>query len=706
MAYDPATKQLVLFGGRVVNIVNQTWTWDGRTWTQASPATSPPAREGATMAYDPAIGRLVLFGGVGASSELNDTWTWDGRTWTQASPATSPPARWGASMAYDPASGNIVLFGGRSPSRALLGDTWTWDGRTWTQASPATSPPARENAPMAYDPAAGRLVLFGGVAKDVGQVNDTWTWNSTTWTKASPSTSPPATRTGASMAYDPATGHVVLFGGYGSTGVLNDTWTWNGTTWTKASPATSPPARFLASMAYDPATGNVVLFGGYNGADLNDTWTYGLPPTVTSLSPSVGPSSGGTTVTITGTGLFGASVVTFGSTPATSFTVNTPTSITATSPAVAPGTVDVRVTTSGGTSATSLADQFTFHDNPTVTSVNPNRGPTSSMSGRHRVTITGENFFDVSEVTFGSTPANFTVDSPTSVTAYLPPHPAGTVNVRVTATGGTSPASFDNRFLYQAAPTVTGVSPNAGPTAGGTPVFITGTDFTAAESVYFGTRGPMQFFVLSDNVIVCISPSYTAGAKDVYVITPGGLSAASPADVFTYQNAPVVTAVKPDAGPTAGGTSVTITGNDFKSVSAVKFGTTPATSYTVNSDTSITATAPAASAGAVDVTVTTPGGTSATSSADNFTYQNAPTVTSVSPNSGSTAGGTSVVITGTDFIGTSEVKFGSAKALYTVTSPTSITATSPAHAAGTVNVQITTPEGFSPAVPEDLFTFT
>ena len=87
---------------------------------------------------------------------------------------------------------------------------------------------------------------------------------------------------------------------------------------------------------------------------------------------------------------------------------------------------------------------------------------------------------------------------------------------------------------------------------------------------------------------------------------------------------PTVTSVSPTSGPTAGGTSVTITGTGFTGATAVDFGTTAAT-ITANTGTSITATSPAGSAGTVDVTVTTPGGTSATSTADQYTYIAAPT---------------------------------------------------------------------------------
>jgi uncharacterized repeat protein (TIGR01451 family) len=295
MAYDPATGDMVLFGGENssgTGVTDDTWTWNGTTWAELSPTTSPPARDEATMAYDPATGNMVLFGGYDGSSLVNDTWTWDGTTWTELSPTTSPPARDLASMAYDPATADMVLFGGQGSS-GLLDDTWTWDGTTWSELSPAASPPARAGASMAYDPTTGDMVLFGAL-NNSGVLGDTWTWDGTTWSELSPAASPPA-RYDATMAYDPATADMVLFGGNNSSySELNDTWTWNGTTWAEQSPATSPPARLVASMAYDPATGDVVLFGGGNSSGyLNDTWTYGpsAPQYTPTVSQTLSPSS-------------------------------------------------------------------------------------------------------------------------------------------------------------------------------------------------------------------------------------------------------------------------------------------------------------------------------------------------------------------------------------------------------------------------------
>jgi hypothetical protein len=156
---------------------DDTWTWNGATWTQQHPATSPPARQAAAMAYDAATGTVVLFGGFGSSSLLGDTWTWNGTTWTQQHPATSPRARQGTAMAYDAVTGAVVLFGGFNSrtSPNYLGDTWTWDGTTWTKQQPAAHPSARDVAAVA-DAATGTVVLFGGGSPDGGVFGDTWTW--------------------------------------------------------------------------------------------------------------------------------------------------------------------------------------------------------------------------------------------------------------------------------------------------------------------------------------------------------------------------------------------------------------------------------------------------------------------------------------------------------------------------------------------------
>ena len=182
-------------------------------------------------------------------------------------------------------------------------------------------------------------------------------------------------------------------------------------------------------------------------------------PAVTSVNPNSGPTTGGTSITITGTNFAGTTAVNFGGTAATTYTVNTATQITATSPAHSAGVADVTVTTTGGTSAISASDQFTYTAAPTptpapaVTSVSPNSGTTA---GGTSVTITGTNFTGATAVSFGGTAAaSFSVNSATSITAASPGHAAGTVDVTVTTSGGTSATSASDQFTYTTSPTPT-----------------------------------------------------------------------------------------------------------------------------------------------------------------------------------------------------------------------------------------------------------
>jgi Hypothetical glycosyl hydrolase family 15/IPT/TIG domain len=342
--------------------------------------------------------------------------------------------------------------------------------------------------------------------------------------------------------------------------------------------------------------------------------SVGPPPTVTAISPTGGPDTGGTSVQITGTGFTAGSAVSFGTNAATQVVFNSSTKITATSPAGF-GTVDVTVANAAGTSSISSADQFTYAP-PAVTGVLPNQGP---AAGGTSVVITGTGFTGATVVNFGSNPASgVTVNSDTQITATSPAGTAGSVDVRVTTPDGTSAINGGDQFTYQPAPAVTGVSPANGPAAGGTIVVINGTGFTGATVVNFGSNPASGVTVNSDTQITATSPP-GSGLVDVTVTAPDGTSAINSADQFTY--APVVSGIAPNSGP--GGTTVTITGTGFTGAIVVDFGPNSATSFTVVSDTEITVTSPPGTPGpALDVTVTTLAGTSALNPAtDQYTYQ-------------------------------------------------------------------------------------
>jgi hypothetical protein len=249
-----------------------------------------------------------------------------------------------------------------------------------------------------------------------------------------------------------------------------------------------------------------------------------------------------------------------------------------------------------------------------VTGVSPAGG---IAKGGTSVTITGSGFTGATGVSFGGTAADFTVVSGTEITATSPPG-SGTVDITVATADGGSATSAADQFTYTAPalPQVTGVFPAGGTTAGGTSVTITGTGFTGATGVSFGGMAA-DFTVVSGTQITATSPP-GSGTADITVTTADGTSATSPADQFAYISPPIVTSVSPATGTAKGGTSVTITGTGFTGATGVSFGGTAA-NFTFVSGTEITATSPRGSC-TVDITVTTPDGTSATSPSDTFTY--------------------------------------------------------------------------------------
>lgn len=443
--------------------------------------------------------------------------------------------------------------------------------------------------------------------------------------------------------------------------------------------------------------------GSGNSASQSDTnlngFTYISPtPAVTSISPNSGPDAGGTLVTITGSGYSSGAIVAIGGTAATGVTVISSTSITATTPAHVAGTFDVVVTNPDLKTGT-LTNAFTFIDPPAphVSGISPSTG---STVGGDSVTITGTGFNSGATVTIGGSAAtSVTIVSSTSITATTPAHAAGAVDVVVTNTD-TKSGTLTSGFTYQTppnpAPTVTGISPSSGTTTGGTSVTITGTGFLSGATVTFNGAAATGVTVVSSTSITATTPAHAAGAVDV-VVTNTDSKFGTLTGGFTYQTppnpAPTVTGISPATGTTVGGTSVTITGTGFLSGATVTIGGSAATGVTVVSSTSITATTPAHAAGVVDVVVTNTDSLFGTLSGG-FTYQTppnpAPTVTGNSPSSGTTLGGDSVTITGTGFLSGATVTFNSnAATSVTVVSSTSITATTPAHAAGAVDVVVT-----------------
>ncbi|MFO1077576.1 MAG: hypothetical protein U1E73_07605 [Planctomycetota bacterium] len=184
MAFDLLRQTTVLFGGRYdswtpANQSGATWEFANGAWAQAAPAAAPPARVDAAMAFHAALGEVMLFGGVdGQGSGLDDTWTFDGTTWTQRNTTgLRPSARGGARLVQVLGRSLCALFGGQDPaSLVIANDTWEHDGSSWRLVNNVYGGiyPARHGFAMAEDLARQRIVAFGGQIANGSLQNDTW----------------------------------------------------------------------------------------------------------------------------------------------------------------------------------------------------------------------------------------------------------------------------------------------------------------------------------------------------------------------------------------------------------------------------------------------------------------------------------------------------------------------------------------------------
>ena len=398
-----------------------------------------------------------------------------------------------------------------------------------------------------------------------------------------------------------------------------------------------------------PSLPNATVAQAYSATSLNATggaapYTYAV--TAGSLPAGMSLSSAGTlsgTPTAGGTFNFTVratdAVSTVGSRPYT-MTVSTPTiSITPTTiPVITVGVAySQTITASGGTAPYTYA--ITGGSLPTGLSLTANGtlSGTPTAAGPYSFTVTA-------------------TDSSTGVGPY------------------SGSRSYSGSVAAGATPVVSGVAPSNGPSTGGTYVTISGSNFSGATAVRFGAMSATSITVVNSSQITAYSPAGMAGTVDVTVTTAGGISATSAADQFTYVAAPAVTSVSPASGPSTGGTSVTITGTGLSGATAVTFGATAATGFTVNSSTQITATSPAGAAGTVDIRVTTAGGTSVTSAADQFTYSSAQqTQTITFGNPGAQNFGTTPTLTATSSSGLTPTFASSTAGVCTITSSGALT---------------------------------
>ena len=155
---------------------------------------------------------------------------------------------------------------------------------------------------------------------------------------------------------------------------------------------------------------------------------------------------------------------------------------------------------------------------------------------------------------------------------------------------------------------------------GGTTLDLSGTGVGATTTVWFGSTAVTHVTRVSSTRVRVVTPAHPAGVASVRVTTPAGTSPVSSRSTFAFDAVPTVSALSSRTATTRGGTLVTLTGTGLYRASAVRFGSTVAAGLTRLSATQVRVAVPAHTAGAVDVRVTTPGGTSPVASAARFTY--------------------------------------------------------------------------------------
>ncbi len=308
----------------------------------------------------------------------------------------------------------------------------------------------------------------------------------------------------------------------------------------------------IAAVVGTGSSGNVTV-SGTAGASTYAGFTFVQPPLVYSITPTQGGA--GTLISINGSNLATVTTLQIGGVPAT---------ITSIADNLVKATVGSGAT--GKVSLTTIAgntqfDGFTWFPAPTITSANP-----LTASAQTTVTITGTNFTGVTQVQFGTSFTNFTVVSPTQITAQ----PLNGTSGSITVTGPGGSAVLPG-FVFIQAPVISGFTVTGG--GQNAVVTISGSNFSNASSVQFGGVAAQSYTVNSSNSITAIVGAGATGS--ITVVTPGGTGSFAG---FLYQRPPLITAFSPSSGPA--GTTLTLTGDNFSTTAAnniVYFGPVKAT---------------------------------------------------------------------------------------------------------------------------------
>ncbi|AWV88243.1 IPT/TIG domain-containing protein [Bradymonas sediminis] len=414
--------------------------------------------------------------------------------------------------------------------------------------------------------------------------------------------------------------------------------------------------------------------------------------------PASGPMQGGNRVRVVGTGFEPGTRVFFGE---HEMTVEvTRTQMLGRVPASnSPRVVTVKAIGPDG-EVRALPDAYEYVEGLTVERVTPRRIPTR---GGVEVEVRGSGFSPDMAVNFSGTPARrITYIDSGLLRVLTPPRPAGQADLQLTTRSESARAA--NAIEYYEELAITEVRPASGPVGGGQTVTLKGSGFESGMRFLFGGESAQVLSVDARNGSATVrTPAHAAGLVSVSAQTSNDNAISTNAYLYTANATAQIAAIRPSVGPTSGGTDVEIIGVGLNGAGvAFDFGANQAT-VIARDDSWARVRTPAAPAGRVDVTMRNAGGEIGRLT-DAFEYQQALEIASLSPSEGPVAGGTSVTILGSGFTGAERVEFGGIAAPFTVDSDTQITAQSPAHGAGLVDVRVS--RGGVASVAEDAFNYT
>ena len=454
--------------------------------------------------------------------------------------------------------------------------------------------------------------------------------------------------------------------------------------------------QITCTSAIPSTTGNVVVTN-------NDTQavTYGTPftafpaPDLVSISPTGGPVTTATAITLTGTDFRDTNSwgITVGGLACTTPTrLNATTATCDTDATLAAGVYSVIVTNKDGESDT-LAGAYTVATGPTISAVNPAANGPATVS--QTITIDGTNFASTSTVDIDSLPCtNFNFLSSIQIQCDTPVHAAGAVTLTVT---NIDSQTATNAYTFNAAPAVTALSATGSAANevyadGSQSLTVTGTSFVSGATITVGgVACPVTDAYASLPTSIICNIAAGSGSKDVIVTNPDAQS-----DTFgtqlTYINAPVVSSLSIIHGKAIGTDAITITGTDFRAGATVTIGGVSCTGITITGTTAINCTTGAHAAGLVDVIVTNIYDSQLVTFSNSFTYVGIPTIGSVTPNSGALAGGLTITLAGTNYVAGATVSVnGNSCTGLSVANANTLTCVTPAGTAGAVDVIITNP---------------